>query len=125
MGYYLPGPAGVASPGVAPDGLKGQFLRKASDLDFDTEWADVTLSSGGGSGSVTSVGLSLPALFSVSGSPVTTSGTLTASLATQAANLVWAGPTSGSAAAPTFRALVQADLPVSPGAALYLASQLV
>ena len=66
---------------------------------------------GGGSGTVTSVGLTLPGLFSVSGSPVTTSGTLSASLATQTANEVFAGPTSGSAAAPTFRSLVTADLP--------------
>lgn len=66
---------------------------------------------GGGSGTVTSVGLSLPAIFSVSGSPVTTTGTLTATLATQTANFVWAGPTTGAAAAPTFRALVTADLP--------------
>lgn len=63
-----------------------------------------------GSGTVTSVGLSLPSIFSVSGSPVTTSGTLTGSLATQTANTVFAGPTSGGAAAPTFRALVAADI---------------
>ncbi len=62
-------------------------------------------------GTVTSVGLSLPGIFTVSGSPVTSSGTLTASLATQSANLVFAGPSSGSAAAPTFRALVAADIP--------------
>ena len=67
--------------------------------------------SGGGSGTVTSVGLSLPAIFSVSGSPVTSSGTLTGTLATQTANRVWAGPTTGSAAAPTFRALVAGDIP--------------
>lgn len=64
-----------------------------------------------GAGTVTSVGLSLPGIFSVSGSPVTSSGSLTAALATQSANQVWAGPTTGSAAAPTFRALVGADLP--------------
>jgi len=64
-----------------------------------------------GSGSVTSVGLSMPGIFGVSGSPVTTSGTLTASLNTQAANLVFAGPTTGAAAAPTFRPLVAADIP--------------
>ena len=64
-------------------------------------------------GTVESVGLSLPNLFSVSGSPVTSSGTLTATLATQAANVVLAGPTTGSAAAPTFRALVAADLPAT------------
>ncbi len=72
-----------------------------------------SLSGGGGSGTVTSVGLSLPAIFSVSGSPITTSGTLIGSLATQTANTVFAGPTSGVAAAPTFRALVAADIPSS------------
>jgi hypothetical protein len=64
-----------------------------------------------GAGTVTSVGLSEGAIFSVSGSPVTTSGTLTLSLLTQSANTVFAGPTTGSAAAPTFRALVAADIP--------------
>ncbi|QPF87032.1 hypothetical protein IC762_12330 [Bradyrhizobium genosp. L] len=64
-----------------------------------------------GSGTTTSVGLSLPAIFSVTGSPVTTSGTLTATLANQNANLVWSGPSTGAAAAPTFRSLVGADLP--------------
>lgn len=64
-----------------------------------------------GTGTVTSVGLSLPAFFTVSGSPVTGSGTLTAVLATQTANTVFAGPSTGSAAAPTFRALVSGDLP--------------
>ena len=62
-------------------------------------------------GTVTSVALSLPDIFSVSGSPVSSSGTLSATLATQAANYVWAGPNTGSAAAPTFRALVAGDIP--------------
>lgn len=62
-------------------------------------------------GTVTSVGLSLPDVLTVSGSPVTSSGTLSASLANQNANLVFAGPGSGSAAAPTFRSLVAADIP--------------
>lgn len=68
-----------------------------------------------GSGSVTSVGLALPAIFTVSGSPVTGAGTLTGTLATQAANLIFAGPVSGSATAPTFRAQVVADLPALNG----------
>lgn len=67
--------------------------------------------SASGGGTVTSVGLSLPAIFTVSGSPVTTSGTLTGTLATQSANQVWAGPTTGSPAAPAFRSLVAGDLP--------------
>lgn len=66
-------------------------------------------------GTVTSVGLSLPATFTVSNSPVTATGTLTAVYATQAANLVFAGPTSGGVAGPTFRVLVTADLPAGTG----------
>lgn len=66
-----------------------------------------------GGGTVTSVALSAPAIFSVAGSPITTAGTLAVTLATQTANLVWAGPTGGGAAQPTFRALVNADFPTS------------
>ena len=65
-------------------------------------------------GTVTSVGLSLPAIFTVTNSPVTSSGTLTGTLATQTANYIWAGPTTGAAAAPTFRALVAGDIPALP-----------
>jgi hypothetical protein len=64
-----------------------------------------------GSGTVTSVGLSTPSFLTVTGSPVTTSGTLAMSLATQSANAIFAGPVSGGAAAPTFRAMVSDDLP--------------
>lgn len=78
---------------------------------------DITIASSAGGGSVTSVALTMPAIFSVSGSPVTTSGTLAASLATQNANLVFAGPTSGGAATPTFRSLVAADMPSAIDAA--------
>ena len=67
-----------------------------------------------GTGTVTSVGLSLPSIFTVTGSPVTTSGTLTATLATETANYVFAGPTSGAASAPSFRALVSTDIPSLP-----------
>jgi len=63
-----------------------------------------------GAGTVTSVGLSLPGTFTVSGSPVTSAGTLTAAWANQAANLVFAGPTSGGATTPTFRSLVSTDI---------------
>jgi hypothetical protein len=63
------------------------------------------------SGTVTSVALALPNIFTVSGSPVTTTGTLTGTLATQTANTIFAGPTTGSASAPTFRGLVLADIP--------------
>jgi hypothetical protein len=65
-------------------------------------------------GTVTSVALALPIQFTVSGSPITSYGTLTATWATQTANYVFAGPTSGAATTPTFRALVAADIPTLP-----------
>jgi len=69
-----------------------------------------TLSATGLGGTVTSVGLSLPSIMSVSNSPVTTNGTLTGTLTTQAVNTIFAGPSSGAAATPTFRALTTADI---------------
>lgn len=66
---------------------------------------------GGGGGTVTSVGLTMPTEFSVSGAPVTASGGFTVSKATQGAHAVYAGPTTGSPAAPTFRALTRDDIP--------------
>lgn len=66
---------------------------------------------GGGGGTVTSIGITVPSILNVSGSPVTTSGTIDLTLADQSANLVFAGPASGAAATPTFRSLVSADLP--------------
>jgi hypothetical protein len=65
------------------------------------------------SGTVTSVGLTLPTDFAVSGSPVTASGTLAATWANAAANKVFAGPASGAAAPPGLRSLVAADMPTA------------
>ena len=59
---------------------------------------------------VTSVALSLPSIFTVSGSPVTTTGTLTGTLASQTANTVFIAP-NGAAGSPTFRLLLAADIP--------------
>lgn len=66
---------------------------------------------GASGGTVTSVALTMPSDFSVGGSPITGSGTLAVTAANQSANTVKAGPTSGAAAAPTYRALVAADIP--------------
>jgi len=65
-----------------------------------------------GGGSVTSVALALPSIFSISGSPVTTTGTLTGAFTTQTANTIFSGPATGIPATPTFRALVAADIPL-------------
>ncbi|MCX7909083.1 MAG: phage tail protein, partial [Ignavibacteria bacterium] len=78
-----------------------------------TQWAPSNV------GSVTSVGLQMPADFSVSGSPITTSGTFNVSWNQQSANTVFAGPTSGSGT-PTFRTLTDADIPDNITASNYL-----
>ena len=68
-----------------------------------------------GSGTVTSVGMTVPAaLLSVTPSTITTSGSFALSLTTESANQIFAGPSSGSAATPTFRALTTADIPALP-----------
>jgi len=72
----------------------------------------------GGGGTVTSVALTAPSEISVAGTPVTSSGTLALSWATEAANKVFKGPNSGGSATPSFASLVAADLPntaVTPG----------
>lgn len=63
-----------------------------------------------GSGTVTSVGLALPSEFTISGSPVTTTGTLTGAWASQTNNLFFASP-DGTSGTPSFRAIVPADVP--------------
>lgn len=77
--------------------------------------ADQNVVAGGGSGSVTSVALTMPGEFTVAGSPITGSGTFAVTKATEVANSIFAGPSSGGAVAPTFRALVTADMPAGTG----------
>jgi len=68
------------------------------------------IGAGTGNGSVTSVGLSLPSIFTVTNSPVTGSGTLTGTLASQTQNTVFAAPSAANGA-PTFRLLAAVDIP--------------
>lgn len=115
--------------------LQAQYLT----FNGDTVWTDATVAPGanvfftvdtygrrvinaanpassGGSGTVTSVGLadsSTTAIYAVTGTPVTASGTLTLTLKTQTANLAFMGPATGAAAQPSFRALVSADFPTT------------
>jgi hypothetical protein len=112
----LPGDGGVvvpvgntaARPAVPTNGTfrynsqTGTFEGYASG-----NWGAVVTGTG-----VTSVGLVMPAQFTVTNSPVTSAGDLTAAWASQTANYVLAAP-NGSAGVPTFRAFVNADLPNS------------
>ena len=70
----------------------------------------------GGSGTVTSVGVTLPAFMNVSGTnPIITSGTFLFGLENVSAGAVFAGPASGADAEPMFRLLATTDL-ASPDA---------
>lgn len=79
----------------------------AQDLSADRTW---------NVGTVTSVGLTLPSgEFTVAGSPVTGSGTLSATWADQVAGTIFAGPAgAGPPATPSFRSLVAGDIPALP-----------
>jgi hypothetical protein len=76
-----------------------------------------------GTGTATSVGLTVPAELAVSGSPVTAAGTLAVTWATEAANKVFAGPVSGGVVAPAFRSLVAGDIIAAESASVNLATQ--
>lgn len=69
-------------------------------------WVPATVS---GTGTVASVGLALPAQFTISNSPVTTTGTLTAAWANVTARHALLGQTSGDGP-PAFRAFTPADI---------------
>lgn len=62
-------------------------------------------------GTVTSVDFAVPSYMAVTGNPITSSGTLTLSFASQSASLFLASPATGSSAPPTFRAITTADIP--------------
>lgn len=105
-------PAPYALPIATAGSLGG--IRVGSGLSIDGD--GILSATGGGSGTVTSVGLALPSSeFDTTGgtNPVTGSGTLTGTWKTQTANYGFMGPASGAAAAPAFRALVAADIPGS------------
>ena len=65
------GPQGPAGAGVAIGGTTGQVLSKASNTNYDTVWVDA------GAGTVYSVDASGSTGISVTGGPITSTGTLT------------------------------------------------
>lgn len=128
IGMSINRPAGGCYPPCAHqhpiDGVGGWSVYAADStswLGMVPQWNGsefVPLAIGGG-GTVTSVAFSAASIFTVSGSPITTMGTIALGLDIQSANTVLAGPTTGGSIQPTFRSLVNADLPdsgVSAGA---------
>lgn len=85
-----------------------QFVHGAGWSCLDATGKIKVLTTGG---TVTSVAFTAApsSLFDVSGSPITTAGTIALSMDNQNANLVLAGPASGAAAPPSARALVVDD----------------
>jgi hypothetical protein len=63
-------------------------------------------------GTVTSVGLTMPTIFAVAGTPVTGSSAFTVTLTSQSANTAFLSP-NGSSGVPAFRSIVYADLPTA------------
>ncbi len=108
------GTKGLVPAPAAGDAAASKFLK-----------ADGTWVVPPGVGTVTSVGASGPSGIATWSSAVTTSGTLTQTLSNQNANLVLAGPTTGGAATPAFRALVANDVPGSIGGGLVLIASAV
>jgi len=88
-----------------------------SNAEVDANWTTIENAFAGlavaGNGTVTSVGLSTTqtSILTVGSSPVTTSGTITINFAAQSEKRFLAGPTSGSAAVPTFRGISLTDIP--------------
>lgn len=118
--------SGVGVPGSC--GRNGAFYYNTSN----SSWYECVagtwtiFSTGGGTGTVTSVTFTGDGVVdsSTPSTAVTASGTVLATIKTQTQNTVFAGSNAGGTVAPTFRALVLADLPgtvvnaSSPGAGL-------
>jgi hypothetical protein len=102
------GTTAIKFPGLAA--ASGHYCAQFDSSGYLTNTGSACGTSSG-SGSVTSVGLGLPADFTVIGSPITGGGTLTAAWANESAGMFHAGPSSGGATTPTWRTIVAADIP--------------
>lgn len=113
-GFDFTGSGGGGGGGVTSvNGLNGALTLAAGlNITITPSGNTITIASTGGG--VTSVALadgSTIPIYAISGSPVTSAGTLQLTLNSQSANTIFAGPSSGASAQPTFRPLVLKDIP--------------
>ena len=92
--------------------LEYKTITAGSGVSITNNSGIITVSATGTGGTVTSVGLSLPNIFTVNGSPVIGTGTLSATFNSQNSSTFFAAP-SGSNGVPTFRTFTNNDLPNS------------
>ena len=107
------GASPIATTLATVNSTTGAFTNASITVDAKGRITHAASGSAGGTGTVTSVTYTGDGVLqsSTPSTAVTSSGTVAATILTQAANTVLAGPTSGGNANPTFRALVSADLP--------------
>ena len=109
----LPETGGSGSGVTSLNGLSGALnLVAGTGITITPAGTTIQISSTTSGGTVTSVALAdSTGLFNITGSPVTSAGTLTlSSFQSQSANTFLAAP-NGSSGAPTFRLIVAADVP--------------
>lgn len=93
----------ITFPATAP--VTGQVL-SASNANGDLTWTTPSVNPG----TVTSVGLTGNAMFSITNTPITSNGNINIDFTSQSAGLVLASP-AGAAGTPLFRALAATDIP--------------
>lgn len=110
---------GLITIAVVADLHPGSLLNNpyGDDITLVPENVDEALGSNPGSGTVTSVGLTMPNLFAVAGGPITGAGTFAVTFQSQLANKFLASPV-GAPGVPVMRGIDPTDLPVATASAV-------
>lgn len=84
----------------------GQYRQVVTDVNGNLIWDAITVTSGAGT-----FGLTVPPEFIATPAVQNLGSSIAVSKAVELPNTAWMGPSSGLAAVPTFRRIIQADLP--------------